>query len=164
VVKGAHRLAPHLGPLLFQLPPNFRRTDENVRRLASFLELLPHGLLTAFEFRERSWFDDSTFSLLRRHRVAFCSHDMPQLGCPLLVTAGFAYVRFHGAGARYQGKYGRPALGRWADRLRELASDVNDVYVYFNNDALAHAVADAGLLSEMLSANRLEPAAAHPTD
>lgn len=96
-------------------------------------------------------------ALLRRHNVAFCSYDMPGVECPLVTTAGFAYVRFHGTGARYQGKYTEAMLEEWGRRLKRLASEVDDVYVYFNNDARANAVANAATLAGIVGVSLPEP-------
>jgi uncharacterized protein YecE (DUF72 family) len=151
VIESARRLGPHLGPLLFQMPPQFKRTEANAGRLESFLELLPDKPQAAFEFRDKSWFVDEIFDLLRRHNVACCVFDSPKLKSPLVATASFAYVRFHGSAAAHGGNYGDKALRRWAERLQELAKGLNDVYVYFNNDAFGHAVNNALTLRRMLN-------------
>lgn len=159
-IKAARRLGGHLGPMLFQLPPQFKRTDETADRLDSFLGLLPGSLDSVFEFRDKSWFVEETFEVLRRRNVAFCSFDSTKLDSPLVATADFAYVRFHGTGARDQGNYPDSMLKEWASRLKKVASDVDDAYVYFNNDARANAVANAMTLSEMLGVSLAEPALA----
>jgi uncharacterized protein YecE (DUF72 family) len=66
VIRSARRLNSHLGPLLFQLPPYFKRTEEHTRRVNSFLQLLPRELLCTFEFRDKSWFGEETTEMLRR--------------------------------------------------------------------------------------------------
>src|SRR5918992_254168 len=63
-----------LGPVLWQLPANFRRDDE---RLASALEHLPQGR-HCFEFRHESWFVDEVYALLRRRGVALVIGDNPK--------------------------------------------------------------------------------------
>ena len=114
--------------------------------------LLPGDLLHAIEFRHSSWFVDETAGLLRRFGVAFCSFDMVGLECPLLATAPFAYVRFHGSEALYASNYTDEMLEGWAVRLGVLAREVDDVYVYFNNDAEGYAVANALTLGGLLGA------------
>src|SRR4051794_12191853 len=52
-LEAADALGERLGPLLFQLPPNFRK---DVPRLRAFLALLPAGCRAAVEFRHPSWF------------------------------------------------------------------------------------------------------------
>ena len=51
-----------LGPMLFQLPPAFKK---DVSVLNSFLDDFSPGMRAAFEFRHASWFDDEVFALLR---------------------------------------------------------------------------------------------------
>ncbi|MFQ5925521.1 MAG: DUF72 domain-containing protein, partial [Dehalococcoidia bacterium] len=87
-----------LGPLLYQLPPNMHRNDE---RLDAFLSLLPGGHRHVVEFRHESWLDEGVFEILRRHNGGFCVFDMPGLPCPLVATADFAYIRFHGSSGLY---------------------------------------------------------------
>ena len=59
-------LGDRLGPVLFQLPPNFKK---NADVLSAFLRELP-AMRAAFEFRHESWLDDEIFALLRSHKVA----------------------------------------------------------------------------------------------
>jgi uncharacterized protein YecE (DUF72 family) len=42
-------------------------------------------------------------------------------------------------------------LAGWAKRLKALSRDVDDVYVYFNNDGHGYAVKNALRLREMLN-------------
>lgn len=135
-----------LGPVLYQLPPGLHRDDE---RLAEFLEKLPAGR-QAIEFRHDSWFADEIYEMLRRHNVAFCIFDMPKLKSPLLATADFAYVRFHGTGERYSGSYPDETLAAWAENISKLARNLDMVYIYFNNDVSGHALRNAITLRELL--------------
>ena len=110
VIKGARRLEEHLGPILYQLPPQFRRNDETAARLESLLEKLPRDLMHVVEFRDRSWWSDDTIDQLRRHNVAFCTHDMGGADVPLVASADFVYARFHGGEKKYAGNYPDRAL------------------------------------------------------
>ena len=141
-------LEAHLGPVLYQLPPHLHRDDE---RLERFLELLPLDLQHAVEFRHLSWFHEDVFNRLRAHRVALCLLDMPGFTCPLVTTAPFVYVRFHGATGKYRGSYPQVELERWAEIIRSLCSPDRQAYVYFNNDENAYAVYNALALSAFLS-------------
>ena len=158
-LAGARRLGDRLGPVLYQMPPSFHRTDENVARLKEFLPLLPKELMHAFEFRHQSWFGEETMEELRRQGVGFCSFDMVGFECPLTATAPYAYVRFHGSEARYASNYTDEMLEGWAARLRDLAAELEDVFVYFNNDAWGFAAANAARLCELLAAAGPQPGA-----
>jgi uncharacterized protein YecE (DUF72 family) len=140
-------LSEKLGPLLYQLPPSMHRDD---RRLESFLSILPSGMKHTFEFRHHSWLDDGVFAILRQHNVGLCVFDMPGLTCPLLATADFAYIRFHGSTDLYSSLYSDEELTEWAKRLAGLAPEVEEVYIYFNNDTEAFAVKNAVTLGDYL--------------
>ena len=65
--------SPKMGPVLWQLPPTFRRDDE---RLAGALRRLPPGR-HCLEFRHKSWFVPETYACLREHGVALVVGDHP---------------------------------------------------------------------------------------
>lgn len=139
-------LGKKLGPIVFQLPPNW---GVDAGRLAHFLEALPRGHRYAFEFRDPSWNCADVFKLLRRHRAAYCMFDLAGFESPREITANFTYIRLHGPGEKYQGSYSAAALGAWARRLREW--NLRAAYVYFDNDQSGYAAANARRLKEILS-------------
>jgi len=143
----ARHLGQKLGPLLYQLPPNMHRNDE---RLDAFLALLPKGLRHVVEFRHESWLDEGVFDILRRHNVGFCVFDMPDLPCPLVATADFAYIRFHGSTGLYWSCYSDEELEDWAQKISGLGKKLDTVYIYFNNDAEGFAIKNARTLGEKL--------------
>lgn len=136
-----------LGPILYQLPPRF---GINLQRLEEFLSLLPRDLTHVFEFREPSWYVPETLALLERFGASFCSHDMPGSASQRWATGPIAYVRFHGAGGKYWGRYAEGALLGWTDWMCEQAHSGRTVWAYFNNDAEAHAIHDALTLKAMV--------------
>lgn len=138
-------LGDKLGPLLFQLPPRWR---PDPGRLAAFLAALPQGTRAAFELRDPRWHSDAVLDLLRRHNAAFCIYDLAGFASPRAITADFVYLRLHGPGAAYSGRYGHRALADWAQWLG--AQTVTTAYVYFDNDEAGYAVQDALELQAML--------------
>ena len=136
-----------LGPLLYQLPPNMKRNDE---ALEAFISILPCQYRHVFEFRHESWLNDGVFNILRRHDVGLCVFDMPDLKCPLVATADFAYIRFHGSIGLYSSCYGEEELSDWAKKIVQSGQKLKTVYIYFNNDAETYAVRNAQALSQML--------------
>jgi len=142
-------LGDRLGPLLFQLPPNWHA---DLDRLTAFLEVLPEEVRAVFEFRDRSWFCDGVFEALERHGAAFCIYDLAGSESPHVVTGDLAYVRLHGSGAAYEGGYTKRTLSGWAGACSAWLRGGRDVHVYFDNDAHAHAPEDARALKEMLRA------------
>jgi len=79
----------NLGPVLFQLPPSFKRDDA---LLADFLALLPDDITAVFEFRHASWQDKKVYSLLEKHRATLCHPHVMEWGLvkllPVSITRG----------------------------------------------------------------------------
>lgn len=147
MIAPIRHLAPALGPILYQLPPSL---GIDLPRLEAFLALLPPDLVHAFEFRHKSWYTDETLALLDRHGAGFVAHDFPGLASPRVATGALAYVRFHGAGGKYWGRYSDAALLGWTDWLTDQARQGRPVWAYFNNDTEAAALADALTLKAMV--------------
>jgi uncharacterized protein YecE (DUF72 family) len=138
--------SPKLGPVLWQLPPTFKRDDE---RLASALELLPEGR-HCFEFREPSWYADEVYALLREHGVALVIPDSPKYPFRTLeLTADWTFLRFHHGSRGRRGNYSKSELEEWAQRIEAWRREV-DVYAYFNNDWEGFAVANGRWLRRRL--------------
>jgi uncharacterized protein YecE (DUF72 family) len=131
------RKAKKLGPVLFQLPPNFKC---DVRRLREFLASLPSWLRAAFEFRHESWFGEEVYEALRKAGAALCLAESEELVTPQVVTADFSYLRLR------KESHSTNAV---AQKGRRLARN-GDVFVYFKHEetpqgalraeALLHAV------------------------
>ena len=148
----ADRLQDKLGPILFQLPPRWRR---NAERFAGFLEALPTNCRYAFEFRDPSWLHQEIYDLLRKHNAAFCIHDFREQHIPREITADFTYIRMHGPGAAaYSGSYPPKDLEAWANQIGAWRRNLKQVYVYFNNDIDGHAIKNALKLSRLCERSR----------
>jgi uncharacterized protein YecE (DUF72 family) len=120
----AAALRKRLGPLLFQLPPNFKK---DVSRLRDFLALLPAKRRVAWEFRHPSWFDAEVFELLRDHQVALCLAEAENdLEVPFVATADWGYLRLR------RSDYSATELKKWVKRLRQ--QNWRDVFVFFKHE------------------------------
>lgn len=144
----ANLLKRRLGPVLYQLPPSLHK---DLKKLNDFILALPKRNRAVFEFRHASWYDDETFDLLNRRRVAFCVHDMAGKESPRVVTGDIGYVRFHGTTGRYAGDYTDAMLGGWAEWLKGQQKSVRVIYAYFNNDVGGHAIRNAKTLRDLLA-------------
>jgi uncharacterized protein YecE (DUF72 family) len=121
---------PKLGPIVWQLPPNFQRDDE---RLANALARLPTGR-HCVEFRHPSWFVDDVYELLRKHDVALVIGDRKGLDFQTHeMTTGWTLVRFHHGHRGRRGNYSDSELEEWAQRFEDWRRRV-EVFAYFNND------------------------------
>jgi uncharacterized protein YecE (DUF72 family) len=120
-----------LGPLLFQLPPNFK-ADQSV--LAEFLKLLPRTVRTAFEFRNESWFTDATWETLRERNAALCVAETEERDTPDIVTADFAYYRYR------KPSYTQEERNKMVTRIGEHLTAGRDVYAYFKHEETPEGV------------------------
>ncbi len=139
------------GPILFQLPPNFHADSD---RLASFLKLLSKKRRYSLEFRHPSWYAPRILRLLSEQNISLCLSDHHDAPAPWKRTADFVYVRGHGPGGRYRGRYGPAALKDWAKRIRSWKQQGCDAFVYFDNDQKSAAPSDALMLQQLCGDGR----------
>ncbi len=117
-------LDSHLGPILFQLPPNLK---VDVERLERFLEVLPEATPAAFEFRHESWADEAVHGLLRDRNCPWVQVD--DEGGPasdLISTADWGYLRLR------RETYNDDELAAWAERVRQ--QPWQEVFVFFKHE------------------------------
>jgi len=145
--QGVLRLGGKLGPILWQLPPNFAyepKRDE-ADRLEAFFELLPRTLHEAaelarrhdrrlegrnwlavdkdrrvryaIEIRHESFVNERFVALLRRYGVSLVKADTVEWPLLMDVTADFVYCRLHGSEVLYTSGYTDEALDTWAARV-----------------------------------------------
>jgi uncharacterized protein YecE (DUF72 family) len=149
ILSRAEALGEKLGPVLFQLPPRWRK---NVERLDEFLSVLPPYHRYVFEFREPSWHCDEVYAVLRKHNAAYCIHEIAGFHTELTLTADFTYVRLHGPGAgKYEGSYTPAQLQRWAKQIRDWNRTLNAIYIYFDNDQAGFAPRNAISLKQLVA-------------
>jgi len=131
-----------LGPILWQLPPQF---SFNAERLESFFKLLPrthkqaaayarqrdqwmenHSWLEvevdlplrhAVEVRHKSFATPEYISLLRRHEIALVVADSVKWPVMMDITADFVYCRLHGSEKIYPDGYSADAIDAWSRRI-----------------------------------------------
>jgi len=123
-LREAVALQERLGPLLFGLPPNFKK---DVPRLRVFLELLPKERRIAFEFRHESWFDEEVFKVMRDRQVALCvveAEDGPKVR--QIATADWGYVRLR------LPDYSDADLKQWLKWIRQ--QKWGETFVFFKHE------------------------------
>jgi uncharacterized protein YecE (DUF72 family) len=120
----AASLGEKLGPVLFQLPPFFKK---DLSRLEAFLQLIPPGRRAAFEFRHESWESGDVHECLRKAGAALCLADTDEAPIETLpVTASWGYLRLR------RTEYDDTALARWAERVT--AQSWEDAFVFFKHE------------------------------
>jgi len=143
--------AGKLFTLLIQLSPGLRK---DLDLLEDFLKGLPEGYGFAIEFRHKTWWDEDVWNLLRKYDIANTIVDEPLLPPEPVVTADFAYMRWHGRGRRpwYNYCYSIDELKPWIPRIMEVADKTKAIYGYFNNHYHGYAVENCLQVLEMLGA------------
>jgi len=159
--------AGKLGAVLLQFPFSFHCTEENARYLEKLLKRFADYPLVV-EVRHATWNVPDVFEMLSERGAGFCNIDQPLIGRSLKPsaerTAAVGYVRLHGRRydtwftddpdvpqhERYNYLYSSEELRPWADRVRQVAEDANDVYVVANNHYQGKAVVNALELIAML--------------
>lgn len=148
LLNRAEPLGDKLGPILFQLPPQW---NINTKRLENFIDLLPENQRFVMEFRNKTWYADEVFNLLKNNQVGFCIHDHQDAPSPEKITTDFVYLRFHGPNGDYQSKYSKEELENWKLKIKNCRQQDLDVFVYFNNDFQAFAIDNARQLKQLTS-------------
>ncbi|MCX7571709.1 DUF72 domain-containing protein [Tumebacillus sp. DT12] len=162
-----------LSALLFQMPPWFTLTWDNVQYLRRAREFFS-DLTVAVEFRHRSWFEDDnvierTVALLQREEIVNVIVDEPQLGeasIPRIVEVTdprLAILRLHGrnedtwyikdakhAGERFRYKYSREELAALLPEIQEVRQKAARVQVLMNNNFSNYAIQNAFDMMELL--------------
>jgi uncharacterized protein YecE (DUF72 family) len=148
LLEAAGALNERLGPLLVQLPPNFKK---DLPRLRAFLALLTPGCRAAMEFRHPSWFDEEVFRLLRDHQTALCVADPEDcLEVPFEATADWGYLRLR------RPDYDDAALEAWAARVK--AQAWRDCFVFFKHEDAGKGPELASRLLDVLAAGEAKRA------
>jgi uncharacterized protein YecE (DUF72 family) len=142
LASGVFRLGPKLGPILWQLPPNFKY---DATRLKDFLKLLPHDtesaaalakkhdkwlkgraamkpdekrpLRHAIEIRHATFATPEFIEMLRSYNVALVCADTVEWPRLMDVTSDFIYCRLHGSEVLYASGYTTEALDQWTTRV-----------------------------------------------
>lgn len=159
-----------LAAVLLEFPSSFHYCTGERIYLARLLDEL-EGLPLVVELRNAEWYSARVLEALRERNVGLCILDAPRLpGLPPaadLVTADFAYIRFHGrnasswwtgdAGSRYEYFYNREELSAWVPRLGALGAQARRIRIYFNNHRRGNAAANALDFARLAASSGLLP-------
>jgi uncharacterized protein YecE (DUF72 family) len=125
MLKTVSALEERLGAVIFRLPENMKK---DLKRLETFLKVLPAGTPAVFDFRHPTWFDDEVVALLRSQKRVLCTSDMEELPVAghIHATADWGYVRLR----RVQ--YTKTELVKWIKLIK--AQKWKHTYVFFKHE------------------------------
>jgi len=144
------KLEEKCGPILIQLPPSLEFERDRTEKFLRELEKNYRNYRFTMECRNETWFNKEVYNLFENYNIALCISDTPNYPYAEEITADFVYVRLHGHEVLYVSNYSEEQLQDWASKIRRWNNNDLDVYVYFDNDADAHAVFNALRLREIL--------------
>ena len=143
-----------LGPILFQLPPSLPKDVDKLHRLA---EQIPDGIRVAFEFRNRSWYCQEVYDVMRRHGIGLCDNISPdastlrtKLEDGATTAKVWHYTRFHKRGDQQITNYTNEQLAKIAEKLVERRTNNIVQYCYFLNDHEGNGPRNAKTLMKMI--------------
>jgi uncharacterized protein YecE (DUF72 family) len=143
------RTSRHLGPILFQLPPQMKCDDILLR---DYLDLLPNGLRYAFEFRHVSWLTDSVYTELHNRNISLCVAESEKLEVPEVITADFVYYRLR------KPDYTHEDVEGFAARGQELLATGEDLYLMFKHEETPEGALNAQRVLELAGASKTHAA------
>lgn len=139
----ADGLKEKLGCVLFQLPPSFRFSDENLQSVLNSVPLNPSSVI---EFRNPSWWNESVYEAFKNVGITFCNTDYPGMPETIITGNEIFYMRFHGKPILYKSEYSVTQLKLFS---RHIPSKT-DSYIYFNNTWGLAAITNALSIREIL--------------
>ncbi|OWP54149.1 MAG: hypothetical protein B2I18_02280 [Cuniculiplasma sp. C_DKE] len=148
-------LSDKLGPVLIQLPPCLK-SDPVL--LQDFIEILPRHIEFAFEFRDNSWLNDRTESILQSYNIATAWSDSPFTRKLFWDTGNFIYLRLVGDRSIPEDSFGTVQrmkdgdITGWAEIIRK--SEGKAAYIFANNHYEGFSPHTVDLFKEELGINR----------
>jgi uncharacterized protein YecE (DUF72 family) len=143
-----------LGAILIQLPASFKY---DLPKLDAFLSFFTDEVRSqqyvfdiAIEFRNKYWFTDELYTLLRKYNVALVAGQSSRWPEMRQITANIAYIRMHGPEKLFASSYSTEQLREWSAYIDSLPKDIERVYVYFNNDFHGYALENAEELNNLV--------------
>lgn len=122
-------LKEKLAGFLFQLPPSFHYSEENLTKV---LKTVDTSFLNVFEFRHESWWREEIFKILEKNNIVFAGVSIPK-NIPddfIVNSTNFAYYRLHGVPTLFKSEYSEEFLIDLAKKIRKFSGQT---FVMFNN-------------------------------
>jgi uncharacterized protein YecE (DUF72 family) len=124
------------GCILLQFPPSLKL--ENLKQLKELFKMInainAQAWKIAVEFRNKVWYNEQTFRLLKDYNISLVLHDLPASATPLSAPLNnIVYLRFHGTERGYRGNYNNEILLAYAKHINKWIEEGKCVYCYFNN-------------------------------
>lgn len=131
---------------LFQMPPSFRYSEENLHKV---IRNIPHHSQNVIEFRHLSWWNVITEQALKKANITFCNVDFPGLKSYFIHTTSSFYLRLHGTPELFKSSYDHQRLKQFS---QQFPAKAQSSCIYFNNTMYEAGYQNAMELMEIVRA------------
>lgn len=138
-------LSDKLSCVLWQFPPSFVYTEENLNKL---INLLNDQFKNVVEFRHSSWWNNEVVDKLQLKKTVFCNPSYPNLPEHMIKNNSCGYFRQHGVPKLFYSEYSLTEIETLYNQI--LAKNFKEVYLYFNNTASPAAIINALQFQKLL--------------
>lgn len=142
-----------LAGFLFQLPPSFKYTDDNLQKV---LTTVDRHFVNVVEFRHVSWWTDTVKAALQRANIVMAgvsillkSADNPIADDVVITNVNLLYYRLHGVPVMFKSEYSDTQLQTLVEKIDGFAGQK---YVFFNNTFGIAGIKNALALQAMTQA------------
>lgn len=136
-------LGDKLSFFLFQLPPSFHYSEENMEAVISNIPNDPHNVI---EFRHASWWNEEVKKACKAANITFCNVDFPGMRSPFMLTTSMFYLRLHGNPELFKSSYSKTKLSNF---YKKMPKNSKSYAIYFNNTYYEAGYTNALQLIEM---------------
>ncbi|MBW8362218.1 MAG: DUF72 domain-containing protein [Kaistella sp.] len=140
-------LREKLAGFLFQLPPSFHFSDENLEKVIANAD---PDFLNVVEFRHKSWWNEEVMQILKKKNIVFSGVSFPKdLPDDFIINSNdSAYYRLHGVPVLFKSEYSDSEMEKLAENIKKAG---RNVYIFFNNTWGTAALKNALYLKKILS-------------
>lgn len=124
------------GCILFQFPPSFHYSIENVEKI---IHNLDNKFPNVVEFRHISWWNEDVYKTLGENKISFSGMSHPSLPDKIIENTSLLYYRLHGVPQLYQSPYSIADLKKIIKEIKA-SSKTKNAFIYFNNDIGGNAI------------------------
>ncbi len=135
-----------LAGFLYQFPPSFKNTAENIDFI---IKSLDHSYLNVIEFRHESWWREEIFSLLKENNIVFSGVSFPGNLSEEVISNyhDVLYYRLHGKPVLYKSEYSEDFLKDLAETIKK---EQKKTFIFFNNTWGISAIKNSMFLKKIL--------------
>jgi uncharacterized protein YecE (DUF72 family) len=137
-------LGEKLNHYLFQLPPSYNYTEENLEKI---ITNIPHAPENVVELRHISWWNKEVERIFKKAKFTFCNVDFPGLKTYFIHTSDRFYLRLHGNPELFKSSYSDAELKKFK---KEFPKGCKEQSIYFNNTYYEAGYQNAQTLQKLI--------------